>query len=111
MTLVNMQPDAIAAAWRGGDIDAAFVWEPTLSELVKNGHVVTTAAETAKAGKPTYLDAAAQAGPAYLGEQLGADLKASAEFLLSQGEIQGLAAPEAYAGAVYAAAATKVSAK
>lgn len=171
--LINMQPDAIAAAWRGGDIDAAFIWEPTLSELLKNGHVVTTAAETAKAGKPTYdlegaraefvsanpkflevwtaaqnwavnlintspdvaatrisaqlgvpvpdirkqlgeygyLDAATQAGPAYLGKQLGADLKSSADFLLSQGEIQGVASPEAYAAAVYADAANKASAK
>ncbi|WP_162958382.1 glycine betaine ABC transporter substrate-binding protein [Nocardia yunnanensis] len=171
--LVNLQPDAIAAAWKGGDIDAAFIWEPTLSELVKNGHVVTTAADTAKTGKPTYdlegaradfvsanpkvlavwtaaqnwavnqintapdaaatrisaqlgvpvadirkqlgeygyLDAATQAGPAYLGKQLGQDLKSAADFLLSQGEIQGLSAPEAYAGAVYADAATAASAK
>ncbi|APA98913.1 taurine ABC transporter substrate-binding protein [Nocardia seriolae] len=173
VNLINMQPDAIAAAWRGGDIDAAFIWEPTLSELLKNGHVVTTAAETAKAGKPTYdlegaradfvssnprflavwtaaqnwavnliktdpdtaatrisaqlgvpvadirkqlgeyayLNAATQAGPGYLGRQLGAALKSSADFLLSQGEIQGLATPEIYAGAVYAEAAGTVAAK
>ncbi|MVU78436.1 glycine/betaine ABC transporter substrate-binding protein [Nocardia sp. ET3-3] len=173
VNLVNLQPDAIAAAWRGGDIDAAFIWEPSLSELLKNGHVVTSAAETAETGKPTYdlegaradfvsanprflevwtaaqnwavnlinnspdtaatrisaqlgvpvtdirkqlgeygyLDAATQAGPAYLGKQLGADLKSSADFLLSQGEIQGPATPEAYAAAVYGDAAKKVSAK
>ncbi|GAB3205465.1 hypothetical protein [Nocardia tengchongensis] len=62
-------------------------------------------------GEYGYLDAATQAGPAYLGKQLGADLKSSADFLLSQGEIQGLATPEAYAAAVYAGAAAKVSAK
>lgn len=167
VTLVNMQPDAIAAAWRDSGIDAAFIWEPTLSELTKNGHVVTTAAETAKAGKPTYdlegaraefvtanprflevwtaaqnwavklinsspeeaatrisaqlgipvadirkqlteygyVDATTQAGATYLGKQLGADLRSSAEFLLSQGEIQGLASADTYTGAVYATAA------
>ncbi|MBL1077176.1 ABC transporter substrate-binding protein [Nocardia sp. 2] len=168
VTLVNLQPDAILGAWRDSGIDAAFIWEPTLSELTRNGHVVTTAADTAKAGKPTFdlagaradfvaanptffevwtavqnwavrqlssdpegaathiaaqlgipvtevrkqlagyvfVDAAAQAGTAYLGRQLGADLQSSAQFLLSQGEVQGLAAPEKYTGAPYAEAAT-----
>ncbi|WP_067693357.1 taurine ABC transporter substrate-binding protein [Nocardia jejuensis] len=54
VTLVNLQPDAILGAWRDSGVDAAFVWDPTLSELLKNGHTVTTAAETAKAGKPTF---------------------------------------------------------
>ncbi|MFB7715966.1 MULTISPECIES: ABC transporter substrate-binding protein [unclassified Nocardia] len=54
VTLVNLTPDAILGAWRDSGIDAAFIWEPTLTELLKNGHTVTTAAETAKAGKPTF---------------------------------------------------------
>ncbi|MET9492481.1 ABC transporter substrate-binding protein [Nocardia sp. NPDC006630] len=173
VTLVNLTPDAIPAAWRDSSIDAAFIWEPTLTELLKNGHTVTTAAETAKAGKPTFdlegarsdfvaanpkfltvwtaaqnwavqqlagdpqgaathiaaqlgipvdavrkqitgyafLDAATQAGAPYLGKQLGTDLQTSAQFLLTQGQIQGVAAPEKYAGAVYADAAKAVSAK
>ncbi|MEU6585556.1 hypothetical protein [Nocardia sp. NPDC046763] len=48
---------------------------------------------------------------AYLGGQLGTDLESTADFLLSQGEIQGVAAPQAYAGSVYANAAATVSAK
>lgn len=173
VTLVNLSPDAILGAWRGNQVDAAFIWEPTLSELTKDGHLVTTAADTAKAGKPTFdvegargefvtanpkflevwtaaqnwavhqiqtdpeaaatriaaqlgipvttveeqlkgynfLDAAAQSGDAYLGRQLGADLRGSAEFLLSQGEIQGLAGPEVYANAVYAQGAKTVGAR
>ncbi|MBF6331249.1 ABC transporter substrate-binding protein [Nocardia transvalensis] len=171
--LVNLSPDAILGAWKGDQIDAAFVWEPTLAQLTADGHVVTSAADTAKAGKPTYdlavartdfvaseakfldvwtaaqdwavhqitgnpteaathiaaqlgipvdtartqlteysyPDAATQSGAPYLGKQLGNDLRSAAEFLLSQGEVQGLAAPEAYAGSVYAPAASKVGAE
>ena len=31
--ILNMQPDAIAAAWERGDIDAAFVWDPALGRI------------------------------------------------------------------------------
>ncbi|MFI5776325.1 ABC transporter substrate-binding protein [Nocardia sp. NPDC051570] len=171
--LVNLAPDAILGAWKGNQIDAAFVWEPTLAQLLSDGHIVVSAAETAKAGKPTYdlagaradfvaanpaflqvwtaaqnwavgqingdpaeaathiaaqlgipvdavrrqlgeytyLDAGTQSGTTYLGRQLGADLRGAAEFLLSQGEVQGVAAPEVYSGASYSEAAAKVGAK
>ncbi|WP_280261570.1 ABC transporter substrate-binding protein [Nocardia wallacei] len=171
--LVNLTPDAILGAWKGGQIDAAFIWEPTLSQLLADGHVVASAASTAASGRPTYdlagaragfvaenpkflevwtaaqhwavtqlngdqaqaathiaaqlgisidaarrqlggygyLDAGTQSGATYLGGNLGRDLRSTAEFLLSQGEVQGVAAPDAYADAVYPAAAAKVSAK
>ncbi|RDI55626.1 taurine ABC transporter substrate-binding protein [Nocardia mexicana] len=171
--LVNLAPDAILGAWKGGQIDAAFIWEPTLSQLLRDGHVVTSAAETAASGRPTYdlegaradfaaanpsfleiwtaaqnwavtrinddraqaathiaaqlgipvdaarkqldgygyLDAGTQSGSAYLGGSLARDLRGTAEFLLNQGEVQGVAAPEAYTGAVYPTAAAKVSAQ
>ncbi len=171
--LVNLAPDAILGAWKGNQIDAAFVWEPTLTQLLSDGHTITSAAETARAGKPTYdlaaartefvaanakflqvwtaaqnwavgqlngnpgeaathiaaqlgipvdearkqlteysyLDAATQSGPTYLGRQLGEDLRGAAEFLLGQGEVGGLAAPEAYTGASYAEAAARVGGK
>ncbi|MCR4892434.1 MAG: ABC transporter substrate-binding protein [Lachnospiraceae bacterium] len=35
--LLDMQPDDIFAAWTRGDIDAAYVWNPVLAELVKAG--------------------------------------------------------------------------
>ncbi|MCM6772304.1 ABC transporter substrate-binding protein [Nocardia sp. CDC159] len=170
--LVNLTPDAILGAWKGDQIDAAFIWEPTLSQLLTDGHVVTSAAATAQGGKPTYdlagaradfvsanpeflavwtavqdwavgqingapaeaaahiaaqlgvpVDAVrkqlagysypgarAQAGPEYLGGQLGEDLRGTAEFLLGQGEVQGVAGPEVYSGASYSDAA-RVSVK
>lgn len=35
--LLDMQPDDIYAAWKRGDIDAAYVWNPVLGELKKDG--------------------------------------------------------------------------
>ena len=50
----NLDPDKMPAAWTGGQIAAAWVWDPTLTELLKNGHAVMSSADTAKAGKPTF---------------------------------------------------------
>lgn len=60
--LVNLSPDKMAAAWQRGEIDAAWVWAPTLPELRRTGTVVLTSAETAEAGHPTFDLAAATAG-------------------------------------------------
>ncbi|RDH74027.1 glycine/betaine ABC transporter substrate-binding protein [Mycolicibacterium moriokaense] len=55
VSIVNLSPDKMPSAWEGGQIDGAWVWDPTLSELLKsNGHILISSAETAKAGKPTY---------------------------------------------------------
>jgi len=54
VTLVDLEPTDILAAWTRGDIDAAYVWSPTLDELKKDGTVLATSAELAKAGFPTY---------------------------------------------------------
>lgn len=53
--LINMAPDAMLAAWQGGQIDAAWVWNPVLGELEKaGGRRVFSSADTAKAGHPTF---------------------------------------------------------
>jgi taurine transport system substrate-binding protein len=52
--ILNMQPNQIVAAWERGDIDAAYVWNPALSELKKNGKVLITSGDLAKTGKPTF---------------------------------------------------------
>ena len=52
--LVNLEPEKMPSAWQGKQIDAAWVWDPVLSELKKTGHVVLSSEDTAKAGKPTY---------------------------------------------------------
>ncbi len=38
--LLNLSPQAILAAWRRGDIDAAYIWEPVLGELLQQGGAV-----------------------------------------------------------------------
>ncbi|MEU7047656.1 ABC transporter substrate-binding protein [Streptomyces lavenduligriseus] len=51
--LVDLQPQAILAAWQRGDIDAAYVWLPTLDELRTTGIQLTSSKEIGAAGKPT----------------------------------------------------------
>ncbi|MES1193342.1 MAG: ABC transporter substrate-binding protein, partial [Solirubrobacterales bacterium] len=53
--VVDAEPDAIAAAWSRGDIDGAYVWNPNLAKLIKDGgHVLVSSADLAKEGKTTY---------------------------------------------------------
>lgn len=52
--LLNMQPNAIAAAWERGDIDAAFVWDPALGRIKKSGKVLITSGELSNWGKATF---------------------------------------------------------
>jgi taurine transport system substrate-binding protein len=54
VTLVDLQPQDALAAWQRGDIDAAYVWTPTLTELAaKGGKVLVTSRQIAEQGKPT----------------------------------------------------------
>ncbi len=53
LTIVNLQPPAIAAAWQRGDIDGAYVWAPVVNELAKQGAVLTDSEQVGKWGKPT----------------------------------------------------------
>ncbi|MHB1172011.1 MAG: taurine ABC transporter substrate-binding protein [Lacisediminihabitans sp.] len=52
--LVNLAPDAMLAAWQSGQIDAAYVWDPVLSQLLASGTPVVSSADTAKMGAPTF---------------------------------------------------------
>jgi len=56
--LIDLQPQAILAAWDRGDIAAAYSWLPTLEQLRKSGKTLITSRELAAQGKPT-LDLAA----------------------------------------------------
>lgn len=40
--ILNMSPQAIVAAWKRGNIDGTYVWDPALSEVEKTGHTMTT---------------------------------------------------------------------
>lgn len=166
--LINSEPEQIAPAWANGDIDAAWIWDPTLSELEKQGGtVILSSKDTAEAGKPTYdlglastafieeypkvleawakaqdfaveqilgdpdkaaesvavevgvsteeakaqfagltyLRASEQATDAWLGKKLGADLLATAQFLLAQDGISAVAPAATYSDGVDAAVA------
>ncbi len=52
--LRDMQPPALAAAWNRGEIDAAFVWEPALGQLVKTGRVLIASDLLSRWGKATF---------------------------------------------------------
>ncbi|WP_221356403.1 ABC transporter substrate-binding protein [Streptomyces beigongshangae] len=51
--LVDLQPQAIIAAWQREDVDAAYVWLPTLDELRRSGTQLTSSKEIGAAGRPT----------------------------------------------------------
>jgi taurine transport system substrate-binding protein len=51
--IVDLEPPDILAAWQRGDIDAAYVWNPTLAELRADGTVLATSEELAGKGKLT----------------------------------------------------------
>lgn len=54
VSIVNLEPGDMPASWKRNAIDAAFVWEPTLSELHKDqGHVILTSRQLAERGFPT----------------------------------------------------------
>jgi taurine transport system substrate-binding protein len=52
--VIAMPQPQIVAAWKRGDIDGAFVWDPALSELKKDGKVLVTSGEVSKAGAPVF---------------------------------------------------------
>lgn len=52
--ILNMQPNAIASAWEGGQIDAAFVWDPALGRIKKSGKVIITSGQLSAWGKATF---------------------------------------------------------
>ncbi|MFF1920924.1 ABC transporter substrate-binding protein [Streptomyces sp. NPDC058221] len=51
--LLDLEPQDILAAWTRGDIDASYVWLPTLDELKKTGKVLISSRELAASGNPT----------------------------------------------------------
>jgi taurine transport system substrate-binding protein len=53
VALIDLQPQAILAAWDRGDIDAAYSWLPSLDQLRKTGKDLITSRQLAKDGKPT----------------------------------------------------------
>ncbi len=54
LTILNMPPDQIVAAWQQSAIDAAFVWPPAQTEILKTGKRLVGADDVAKWGFPTF---------------------------------------------------------
>ncbi|MCU1642264.1 MAG: glycine betaine transporter substrate-binding protein [Nocardia sp.] len=99
VTLINLKPDAILAAWQRKEIDAAWVWDPSLSTLLADGHVVTSSAEVAAAGAPTFDLSAGRTE----------FLTANPKFMLMWTRLQNFAAAQIAADP--AAAATSIAAQ
>ena len=53
VNILDLQPDDIYAAWQRNDIDAAYVWYPVLSELLKDGTAITNSEKLAEKGVVT----------------------------------------------------------
>lgn len=53
MTILDMQMPDIYAAWQRGDIDAAYGWEPILSDILKDGTTIITSKDLADNGITT----------------------------------------------------------
>jgi taurine transport system substrate-binding protein len=53
VTIVDLEPQDIQAAWTRGDLDAAYTWLPSLDEIKKTGKVLISSKQLATAGKPT----------------------------------------------------------
>ena len=54
LTIINLEPTEMPAAWEQGEIDAGFVWEPTLSILLQDGgEVILSSRQLAERGFPT----------------------------------------------------------
>ncbi|GGO66873.1 taurine ABC transporter substrate-binding protein [Nonomuraea cavernae] len=53
VTVIDLEPPDIQAAWARGDIDAAYTWTPVLGELRKTGKVLVTSKDLAAKGKLT----------------------------------------------------------
>ncbi len=54
VNILNMQPPQIVAAWQRGDIDAAYVWPPALTEIQKTGTTIADSAEIGAKSVPTF---------------------------------------------------------
>lgn len=61
LTVLDLVPPDMLAAWQRGDIDGGYVWEPTLSKLQQDGGtILTTSKDLAERGYATFTVAVAR---------------------------------------------------
>ncbi|OEU69605.1 MAG: hypothetical protein BA864_10850 [Desulfuromonadales bacterium C00003093] len=54
LKIINMEPREMPAAWKRGEIDAGFVWQPALARLLEQGgEVILSSRQLAERGFPT----------------------------------------------------------
>jgi taurine transport system substrate-binding protein len=54
LIIINMSPDQIVAAWKQGFIDAAYIWPPAQTKILKTGHRIVGSDQVAAWGYPTF---------------------------------------------------------
>ena len=55
LSILNLKPADIGAAWTRGDIDGAYVWDPVLTQIkTTGGKVIVNSATVAQWGSPTF---------------------------------------------------------
>lgn len=54
LKIINLGPTEIIAAWKRGDIAAAYTWDPALSAIKQSGKVLTDSEEVGRWGSPTF---------------------------------------------------------
>ncbi|MEA3134563.1 MAG: taurine transport system substrate-binding protein [Gammaproteobacteria bacterium] len=52
--VINLRISEIPAAWQGGNIDAAYVFDPALGRIKETGTVLATSTDVANWGAPTF---------------------------------------------------------
>lgn len=53
--IIDMQPSDQVAAWKRGDIQAAYVWQPFLSQMANDGgHILVESSQLATQGYPVF---------------------------------------------------------
>lgn len=126
LELINLAPEAMAAAWGGDEIDAVWVWNPVLGQLLEDGGTqVYSSKDTAEAGKPTYdLSAAttefADANPEFMTQWAKAqdyavqlisdDPAAASEAIAIQMGVSPNEVSDLFAGYIYLPASEQASA-
>ena len=90
VTIFDLQPADIYAAWERGDIDAAYVWYPVLSQLLENGKTIMDSAKLAEKGVITadfnvVRTAFAKENPQIVANYVKAQIKAN-DILLNQAD-------------------------
>ena len=90
VTVMNMRPPEVAAAWERGDIDATFIWDPVLSTVKKDGKTLMTSGDICKQGACTFDGLVvtrkfAKDNPAFMVALVKAIAKADADYKANPG--------------------------